>query len=87
MREVPGFIAWLWRSMEGWQKMFLFSMFLQGVGWTWGGEWGPWIGVTGAVIILCYLFKWAVWDSVSKSWARYREERNKLFTTIRDSDS
>lgn len=30
--------------------------------------------------------KWFIWDSFKASWAKYREHRNSLLSTIRDSD-
>jgi hypothetical protein len=37
--------------------------------------------------MLAWTFKWAVWDNVQANWQKYQEERNSLFTTIKDSDS
>jgi len=86
MKEVWSFLQWQCRRLELWQWAFIFASFLQGVGWTLGGEYGPWIAVFGAGIILAFLLKWAVWDGTLSAWNRYKKERNELLTTIRDSD-
>ena len=62
MREIGRFLIWQFRRLELWQWAFILASFLQGVGWTLGGEWGPWIALSGAVLILGFLAKWAVWD-------------------------
>lgn len=85
MREIWGYCRWQWQNFEGWQKMFIFAMFLQGLGWTLGGQWGPWVAVAGAVIILAYIVKWLIIDNIKQSWAKYKQHRNELLTTIKQS--
>lgn len=86
MKEIAGFMRWGWRNLQFWQKMFIFAMFLQAAGWTLGGEWGPRLVMIGAAIVLGYIFKWAVIESVQTSWANYKKHRNELLTTIKESD-
>ena len=86
MKEVFNFLRWGYGNLQLWQKMFIFAMFLQGVGWTLGGEYGQYAVFAGISIVFGYLFKWAVWDSVKQSWANYKKHRNELLTTIRTSD-
>jgi len=38
------------------------------------------------ILLLIVFFKWFVLDSVKDSWTRYKEQRNNLLTTIKDSD-
>jgi hypothetical protein len=85
MREIVKFILWQWRKFEGWQKMFIFSMFLQGAALPMGEPWGVYVSGAGLVIVLAYFFKWAVWDALGASWKKYKEERNKIFNVIKDS--
>ena len=40
----------------------------------------------GFAIWLSIFLKWFVWDQFWDSWAKYREHRNELFTTIKTSD-
>ncbi len=86
MKEFLGFLRWGWVNFETWQRAFILAAFLQGVGWTLGGQWGPWIALAGAMIILGFLLKWCVWDAIKSSWAKYKQHRNELLTTIKTSD-
>ena len=86
MRELWNFVVWQCQQFQLWQWAFMLAAFLQGVGWTLGGEWGPWIALSGGAIILLFLLKWAVWDSTRAAWQRYRDQRNSLLTTIKHSD-
>lgn len=87
MKEVVGFVSWLWLRLERWQKMFILAVLVQVIALFLTPPWAFWLSWSGAVIVLAYLFKWAVWDGVSSAWRKYQQERNQLFTTIRDSDS
>jgi protein-S-isoprenylcysteine O-methyltransferase Ste14 len=86
MKEIFGFIAWQWRKWDLWQKIFIVSMtvFVGAVFLP-----NPYdVYVVGALmfVTLGWTFKWAVWDNLKVSWQKYKQERNKLFKTIKDSD-
>jgi len=40
----------------------------------------------GFALWFSIFLKWFVWDMFWESWAKYREHRNELFTTIKTSD-
>jgi Na+-driven multidrug efflux pump len=86
MKEIWSFLCWNWQSWEGWQKMFVFAMFLQGAGWGMSSGLGMYVSGLGAGIILSYLLKWIVWDGLKSSWSKYKSHRNELLTTIKESD-
>ena len=86
MKEIFGFIAWQWRKWELWQRIFIVSMTVF-VGAVFLPE--PYdIYVVSALMFatLGWTFKWAVWDNLKVSWQKYKQERNQLFKTIKDSD-
>jgi hypothetical protein len=85
MKEIWNFLQWQWQRFEGWQKMFMFAMFLQGAGWGMGRDIGLYVSGLGMGIIVSYILKWCVWDGIRSSWAKYKSHRNELLTTIRDS--
>lgn len=86
MKEFIGWVRWTWRNWEPWQKMFMFAMFLQGAGWGLGGDYGIYITSLGVIIVFSYIFKWFVYDSMKASWNKYKEHRNELLTTIKNSE-
>ena len=85
MKEIWNFLQWQWQQFEGWQKMFIFAMFLQGASWGMGKDMGIYVSGLGLAIIAGYILKWCVWDGIKASWAKYKSHRNELLTTIRDS--
>lgn len=86
MKEFIGWVSWTWRNWEPWQKLFMFAMFLQGLGWGMGGDYGWYVTITGMAIVLGYFLKWFVYDSMKASWSKYKEHRNELLTTIKHSE-
>jgi dolichyl-phosphate-mannose--protein O-mannosyl transferase len=44
------------------------------------------MNLIGMVLLLIVFFKWSVLDSLKTSWTRYKEQRNSLLNTIKDSD-
>ena len=86
MRELWGFIRWQCSRLELWQWAFILASFMQGVGWTLGGDWGQGIALSGLGIILVFFVKWGLWDTTRDSWAKYKKHRNELLTTIKTSD-
>lgn len=86
MKEIAGFIAWQWRKWELWQRIFIVSMTVF-VGAVFLPEpYDMYVVATLMAVMLGWTFKWAVWDNVRANWQKYREERNRLFKTIKDSD-
>jgi len=51
-----------------------------------GTEMSSNMNLAGMILLLIVFFKWFVLDSFKSSWARYKEQRNSLLTTIKDSD-
>jgi hypothetical protein len=86
MREFFGWIRWVWTKQETWQKLWIMAMFFMGMALAAEG----WAKVILATVPVCvfsfYLTKWMVWDVFQASWAKYREHRNELLTTIKTSD-
>jgi hypothetical protein len=40
----------------------------------------------GMTLLLIVAFKWFMFDPLKASWARYKQQRNTLLTTIKNSD-
>lgn len=87
MKEVWGYLRWIWQGFQGWQKMFIFAMFLQGAAIPMQNkDWALVTSSIGLAIILGYIMKWLIWDGIRASWAKYKSHRNELLTTIKNSD-
>lgn len=86
MREIYKFVLWRWQNWETWQKLFVFAMLLQVVGMFIPGTAGNAVWGIGFAVILYFIAKWFIWDTVKSSWQKYKSHRNELLTTIKDSD-
>ena len=86
MKEFIGWTVWTWRNWELWQKLFIAGMLLQIIGWFVPGTAGLFVSGLGLGIIFGHILKWFVWDSAKASWEKYKQHRNELLTTIKDSD-
>lgn len=86
MREVIGYVKWTWSQQETWQKWFIVGMFFVGASLSAEGTVQQILVAVPACIFGFYLTKWAVWDNFKSSWAKYKQHRNELLTTIKESD-
>jgi dolichyl-phosphate-mannose--protein O-mannosyl transferase len=87
MKEQIGFIRWWFSKLEIWQWILLASLVLNvGSLFALGTSISSNMNLIGMVLLLIVFFKWAILDSLKTSWARYKEQRNTLLTTIKDSD-
>ena len=87
MKEQIQFVRWLFTGLELWQWFLLISMILNvGSLFTIGTEISSNMNLAGMSILLLVCTKWFVIDPLMTSWARYKEQRNTLLTTIKNSD-
>ena len=87
MKEQIEFIRWWFSKLEIWQWILLASLVLNvGSLFSLGTEISSDMNLVGMILLLIVFFKWFIVDAVKASWARYKEQRNTLLTTIKNSD-
>ena len=87
MKEQIQFVRWWFSKLELWQWVLLSSLlFNVGSLFALGTEISSGMNLVGMILLLIVFFKWFVLDSLKTSWTRYKEQRNTLLTTIKDSD-
>jgi hypothetical protein len=87
MKEQIGFIRWWFSKLELWQWVLLSSLVLNvGSLFALGTEISSDMNLAGMVLLLIVFFKWFVVDPLKTNWTHYKEQRNSLLTTIKDSD-
>lgn len=86
MKNILRFVSWQWNKWEQWQKVFITVTVIGMIGFLLPDPVGTVLISIQMLTVLGYLFKWAIWDSVKKSYAQYQKERSELFTKIKDSD-
>jgi hypothetical protein len=86
MKEQIGFIRWWFSKLELWQWVLVLSLVLNiGSLFAIGTELSSPLNTAGMFLLLVVFFKWFMLDPLKTSWARYKELRNSLLTTIKDS--
>ncbi len=86
MKEVFKFIRWAFSGLEIWQWVLILSLvFNVGSVFAIGTSIASNMNAIGMSLLVIVFFKWFVWDMVKASWTRYKEHRNELLTTIKDS--
>jgi hypothetical protein len=86
MKEQIGFIRWWFSKLELWQWVLVLSLVLNiGSLFAIGTELSSPLNTAGMFLLLVVFFKWFMLDPLKTSWARYKEQRNSLLTTIKDS--
>lgn len=85
MKKILYFIQWQWRRLETWQRFWLLAMFLIGAGFGSNGLYSMYLLGAGSVIILGFMLKWAVYDGIKNSWAKYNEEQDQIVNILKDT--
>lgn len=87
MKEILGFMRWIFSGLELWQWVLLSSLiFNVGSLFALGTEMASAMNAIGMSLLLIVTFKWFMLDPLKASWARYKEHRNNILTTIKNSD-
>ncbi len=84
--EIIRFIKWGIAKLELWQWAFILSGLLSIFSLLAPQPWNNYMNGFSLGIVFTFFFKWAIIDSIRSSWHKYREERNKLFGVIKDSE-
>lgn len=87
MKEQLGYIRWLISRLDRWQWLLLLSVILNVSSFfALGTDFSLKMNMAGMALVFIVFFKWFVWDMIKISWSNYKEHRNNLFTTIKDSN-
>lgn len=77
MKDILDFITWQWSKWQGWQRVYAVSMLMIIIGFVMPGIIGALLLVVGVTSILSWLFKWAIWDSVSNAYQEFKKEKQE----------
>jgi hypothetical protein len=86
MKELGRFVSYCWSSWEWWQKSLIINILLQAASWLFPQPYQTWVsGLGWAILIAVFVHFW--WKEMFLTkWTKYRQHRNELLTTIKDSD-
>lgn len=86
MKNIMDFLLYCWRSWELWQKLIILSLVLNFGSALAADPWDKYMGLAGLAIVAGMVLTWWVTGMLIPKWQSYKQDRNKLLTTIRDSD-
>jgi type IV secretory pathway TrbL component len=74
MKNVINFIVWQWTKWQVWQRIYAIAMILVIIGFLLPGIIGAFLLVVGLTSLLSWMFKWAVWDSITNAYKEFKKE-------------
>lgn len=83
MKDVFGYLAWVWRNWELWQRCFVVGIILNAISVFTSKPYDIILGITGFSIIMFWLGKWWIVDVLMKNYKEYKKQRDGLFDTIK----
>jgi hypothetical protein len=86
MKNLLDFLGYCWSSWETWQKAIIFSLILNVSSIFVPSPWGLYMTYVGWSIIGIVVIKDIWFTMVREKYTKYKNHRNQLLTTIRDSD-
>jgi hypothetical protein len=83
MKNLFGYLQWVWRNWEWWQRSFIVAMILTFTSIFISKPYDIIVGMTGWAIIMFWLGKWWIVDVMIASYNKYKKQRDELFDTIK----
>ncbi len=75
MKNFLLFASWQWNKWKAWQKVYALSMISVIIGVILPGMIGAFLIVVGLTSLLSWMFKWAIWDSISDAYEEFKKEK------------
>jgi hypothetical protein len=85
MKEIAGFLSYCWTSWELWKKAIIASLVLNIGSIFVPSPWGLYMTYVGWSILVIVVIKDLWFPMVLAKWTKYKNHRNELLTTIKDS--
>ena len=85
MKEIARFLSYCWTSWELWKKAIIASLVLNIGSIFVPAPWGLYMTYVGWSILVIVVIKDLWFPMVLAKWTKYKNHRNELLTTIKDS--
>jgi ABC-type iron transport system FetAB permease component len=86
MKEIARFLSYCWHGLDTWARLLILSVMLNIAAVFVPESMRLGLQIAAWSIIFSLLFKIAVWDWFLDKWNKYKNHRNQLLTTIKDSN-
>jgi len=85
VKEIARFLSYCWHGLDTWARLLILSVMLNIAAVFVPEPVRLGLQIAAWSIIFSLLFKIAVWDWFLDKWTKYKNHRNQLLTTIKDS--
>ena len=86
MKDIIGYLRWTISNWDATDRLYWGGVTITLIGLILPEPTAWYIITIGVSCLFLSFVKGLVWESVKRSYGRYKEERNKLFNTIKESD-
>jgi hypothetical protein len=86
MKEIARFLNYCWHGLDAWARLLILSVMLNISALFVPEPVRLGLQIAAWSIIFSLFFKIAVWDWFLDKWNKYKNHRNQLLTTIKDSN-
>lgn len=86
-QNVINFVIYCWKSWEFWQKALIINIVLQAACWLFAEPYRTYISGVGWTLLIGVFFNWWWKDLLLPKWQKYKEHKNQLLTTIKESEN
>ena len=83
MKEIARFLHYCWHGLDTWARLLILSLMLNIAALFVPEPTRLYLQIAAWTIIFSLFFKIAVWDWFLDKWAKYKNHRNQLLTTIK----
>jgi len=78
-----GYLQWVWRNWEWWQRCFVVGMILNLISIFASKPYDLILGISGFAIIMFWLGKWWIVDVLMENYKKYKQQKENLFNEIK----
>jgi hypothetical protein len=86
MKDIIGYLRWTVSNWDITDRLYWGGITIVFIGLFLPEPTAWYIITIGVTCLLISFVKGLVWESLKRSYGRYKDERNKLFNTIKESD-
>ena len=84
MNNILNFLRYCWSSWELWQRAIILSLILNVSSIFVPSPWGLYMTYVGWSVLIMVVIKSIWFPMIQEKWAKYKNHRNELLTTIKD---
>ena len=85
MNNILNFLRYCWSSWELWQRAIILSLILNVSSIFVPSPWGLYMTYVGWSVLIMVVIKSIWFPMIQEKWTKYKNHRNELLTTIKDS--